>query len=125
MIRVPSSFRFVALTFLGVSLLISGCSGGGKGKPTKANYDNIKNDMTAKEVEEHMGAATGTVDPAKMAGDMMKGFPGGGGIELPGGIKVTAPVIKYWEEGDTAYIVTFMNDKVVTKATGKASDVKK
>jgi hypothetical protein len=128
--------RFLALLAVALCLVVSGCSG--KGKPTKANYEKIKNDMTEKEVEALMGPATDTIDPKALgkglgdaAGGMKDKLPGmkdnpfgdiGKGFEALGGM---LPKQKYWKDGDTVYFVSFnKDDKVIAKNIGKASDLK-
>jgi hypothetical protein len=98
-----------------VGLALGGCAG--KGKPTKANFDQIKTDMAVKDVEDLMGPASSTGD-TKAAADLAKGLPGG---DLLGGM-MPKLMIKQWEEGDTVYVVTFKDDKVVNKASGPKKD---
>ena len=66
----------VALLCVGV--LVAGCSG--KGKPNQANFDKIKEGMSAKEVEDLMGAPKESAD-------------------------LFGATMKMWEEGDTAFVV--------------------
>src|SRR4051812_34324127 len=107
------------LTILALVCVVSvGC--GGKGKPNKANFDQIKEGMSPKEVEELMGPAKETVDAKDMAGL-------GGGI--PGMEKLAAAMpkvaVKAWEEGDTRFEVTFFDDKMKLKGSGSIEEMKK
>jgi hypothetical protein len=121
MTQIITRCRFFALLAVAFCLVLSGCSG--KGKPSKANFEKVKEGMSPKEVEELMGPAkdTATVDP-KAA------IPGGGagipGMDLVGGMmgKIT---VKTWEEGDTSYVVQFKDDKMVTKVSGSKKDMEK
>jgi len=114
--RMRCSFRLAALAL--VCALAVGCSG--KGKPTKSNFDKIKNDMSTKEVEELMGPAAQTVD-LKAVKDALGGL--GGLMGSVPGMDVDKQLI--WFEGEIAYQVSIKDDKVTNKVSLKKDEITK
>jgi hypothetical protein len=117
--------RFIPLFAVAFCLVLSGCSG--KGKPTKANFDKIKKDMTDKEVEALMGPPAETVD-LKAVADLVPDMPKVPGMPDVGGMAKGMMAVKQmvWKDGDTLFHVTFNKEnKVILMVSGKESDLKK
>jgi hypothetical protein len=99
----------------------SGPAGGSGGdtaaKPSKANFEKVKDSMSEKEVTDIMGSpsASAEFDPSA-AKDMLKGMQMPAMPAMPGmpAMKVT---VKNWEEGETLFEVVFQEGKVVAKAS--------
>src|SRR4051812_39793744 len=101
--RITYSFRLAVVAL--VCALSAGCSGG-KGKPTKANFDKIMDGMSVQQVEELMG-------PAKTSLDMSHLSPKSKDVSW-----IPKAVIYVWEDGETDYHVNFYDDKVKAKDMG-------
>jgi hypothetical protein len=117
MFRLAGSVRLIALGVVALSLLVGGCSG--KGKPTKANFEKIKDGDSVKDVEALLGPPAQTLD-SKALKDMMGGFGDmfPGGVQVPGmdeAKKAIPDKIMLWKEGDAGYEVQFKDDKVSSK----------
>ncbi len=132
----PSLAVRTALALAGCCLLALGCSkstttsgpsGGGGGdsaaKPSKANFEKVKDGMSEKEVTDIMGAPSASAEfDSNAAKDMLKGvsipaapaLPGTPGLPALPALKLT---VKNWEEGETLYEVVFQEGKVVAKGS--------
>jgi hypothetical protein len=117
MFRLPGSVRPLALGVVALALLVGGCSG--KGKPTKANFDKVKEGMPSKEVEGLMG-------PGKEPDQEMKKLVSlviGGELSPEEEKKL---VIKVWDADDEQFVAVFRDDKVfLHKALTREGDRKK
>ena len=98
-LAASSPRAFSALGLMGLLLLtLAGCGGGGGGsanpKVTKANYDQVKDDMTEKQVADILGAHS------EVAND----------VQLPGGAGHMKLLV--WKNGIIMIRLSFKNGKV-------------
>ena len=89
---IPATVILAALT---------GCGG----SVSQSNYDKVNTGMTQAQVEDILGKGK------EQASTAMPGV-GAGGMSVPG---MSAKVLQ-WQDGSKSITVTFMNDKVVSKA---------
>ncbi|MDB5307116.1 MAG: hypothetical protein JWO38_1318 [Gemmataceae bacterium] len=103
----------VALVVL-VLPLAAGCGG----SVSKSNYDKIKDGMTLAQVEAILGKGKEQVSTS--TGGAVE-VPGGsvGGVTVPGQT-VNVPKMSgkgmVWQDGNKVITITFINDKVMSKA---------
>jgi hypothetical protein len=98
---------------IGLCLVLSGCGS----KINKANADKINTGMTEKEVSDILGAPTESSEIAMSdLGGMLGGLPGGGSLpRMPAMPKKAKQSV--WKDGSKSIAVTFVDGKVVQKAS--------
>jgi hypothetical protein len=102
-----TSARMVSLAILAAfCFLQAGCA---KSKITKANFDQISNDMSLQEVERLLGAGTPTGgDGALVAAQV--------GVDVGSvGARPSSTMTYKWESGNEWITVSFKQDKIVSK----------
>jgi hypothetical protein len=113
---MPGKVR-TSLTFLFAACLISGCGGG---NVNKASFDQVKNDMSLKEVEGVLGTG------AEISTDDIQKLPLPEGTKIPFGTvgsiiggdpSAKSKVVKWrkWGDNQKFILVGFIDDKVYHK----------